>query len=120
MRPCSASGADDAERGDLRRTGKLLAEKGTARPEPFDFAQDRLVEGRGLQWKGPFHPSTDLIERGAHLAYRRFDPDEHGAGDDRVADVELGDFRDCGDGSHVVESKTVTGVDDEAAGRGQA
>ena len=42
------------------------------------------------------HPAV-ILHRAEHFAHRRLDPDEDGAGDDGVADVQLDEVRDLVD-----------------------
>ncbi len=49
-----------------------------------------------------------------HLLDRRSHPDHHGAAHDAVADVELLDLRDGGDGHHVLVGEPVAGVHEES------
>src|SRR5262245_15443589 len=53
------------------------------------------------------------VHGGAKLLHGFIETDEDGAGNDRVSDVQLLDFRDRGHGADVSNRKSVTRVDEE-------
>ena len=52
-----------------------------------------------------------LLDQRHHVANRHFEPDERGARDDVMADVQLFDLLDCGDGTDVAIVQRVPGGD---------
>ena len=67
------------------------------------------------------HPAR-FVHQCAHLTNGILKSDEDRFADEEVTDVQFSDFRDCGDGFHIVVGQAVAGMDLEShpVGRGRA
>src|SRR5437899_2011164 len=91
---------------------------------PRGGAVTKILEVTGDNVKTISHGGSRVTARSCldqacvHVAYRLLQPDEYGAGDDAVTDVQLDHVVDLGDRSDVLVVQPVPGVQREAPGHG--